>query len=275
MVRDIAFVRPSTKKKKALASSPSTPASKLPRTAMTSPNQQRNSDAFSSPSTPTRKLPHTSMTSPNQQRNSDAFSSPPTTPSRKAKLKSIPPPTKAELDECYASLDRCEQKPAILRVLDDYAKNFIPVSRDSRFPRALGYLYNPDTLELGYLDLLTECERVYSTVQVTDEQIELVEKSSRDQANCHLWFHQRTGRVTASIFKAACCTNPAMPAQSLVKRFVIQKHIAFLLQQLGWYGCEHEDKARKAFIEKFTQDSGTKTSPVEKQVYTSAQNIHS
>ncbi|XP_072034297.1 uncharacterized protein [Amphiura filiformis] len=90
MVRDIAFVRPSTKKKKALASSPSTPASKLPRTAMTSPNQQRNSDAFSSPSTPTRKLPHTSMTSPNQQRNSDAFSSPPTTPSRKAKLKSIP-----------------------------------------------------------------------------------------------------------------------------------------------------------------------------------------
>ena len=53
---------------------------------------------------------------------------------------------------------------------------------------------------------------------MTAEQAALLESSTRDQAQCKLWHQHRVGRVTASLFKSAVKTNPAMPSQSLIKR---------------------------------------------------------
>ncbi len=59
---------------------------------------------------------------------------------------------------------------------------------------------------------------IFKSIQVTAEQSRQVEASTRDQAACRLWYQQRTGSVTASIFKQAAKTNPAMSSPSLIKR---------------------------------------------------------
>lgn len=53
--------------------------------------------------------------------------------------------------------------------------------------------------------------------QITDE-ISAVEAATRRQSNSKVWFLQRAGRITASNFKSAARTNPAMPAPSLIKK---------------------------------------------------------
>ena len=85
---------------------------------------------------------------------------------RKTKCSTIPAPTQAELDACYAKLFSCDKKPAVLRVLDNYADQFIPLSRNPTYPKSLSYLYNPATLDMDYLQLLEECERVFADVKV-------------------------------------------------------------------------------------------------------------
>ena len=90
--------------------------------------------------------------------------SPLSAPSKKKEP--TPQPTQSELDTFYAQLNNSSPKPAILRVIDGYAENFIPMSRNPKYPRSLSYLYNPDTLDYGYLQLLDECEHVYTSLQV-------------------------------------------------------------------------------------------------------------
>ncbi len=70
------------------------------------------------------------------------------------------------MDACYTALYNTNQKPALLRVIDNYADKFVPISRDPKYPQSLSYLYDPKTLDYGYLELLEECERVYSSMQV-------------------------------------------------------------------------------------------------------------
>ena len=47
-------------------------------------------------------------------------------------------------------------------------------------------LYQPEYLGLKFTDLLTVCELV--EIQVTAEMADMVEKETRKQSNCKLWF---------------------------------------------------------------------------------------
>ena len=67
----------------------------------------------------------------------------------------------------FATLNLAEKKPGILRVLDDYAANFIPISQQPQFPSPLGNLFDPDTYGIGYLDLLERCESAFDKIVVS------------------------------------------------------------------------------------------------------------
>lgn len=67
----------------------------------------------------------------------------------------------------FAALNLAEKKPGILRVLDDYASNFIPVSQQPQFPSPLDNLFDPDTYGIGYLDLLEKCESTFDQIRVS------------------------------------------------------------------------------------------------------------
>lgn len=57
-------------------------------------------------------------------------------------------------------------------------------------------------------------------IAYSDQDIELMEKMTKSQANSLLWFELRAGRITASNFKLVCATKINKPAISTIKKFV-------------------------------------------------------
>ena len=52
-------------------------------------------------------------------------------------------------------------------------------------------------------------------IEVSLEQVTLMEKATNGQARNKLWFYQREGRITASNIKAALRTSHIMPVSKL------------------------------------------------------------
>ena len=81
-------------------------------------------------------------------------------------VKVIPPPTGPELESFYKSIAQAKDKPAILKITQPFAESFVPQLSLPTIPQPITQLYNPATLEMGYHDLLKECERVFHTIEV-------------------------------------------------------------------------------------------------------------
>ena len=79
---------------------------------------------------------------------------------------------------------------------------------------SLSQLFKAEYLRMNYGELLKEGEKC--TITVTTEEAKVVEQQTRGQAKSRLWFRMRTGRITASQFKAICHTDVNSP--SLYKR---------------------------------------------------------
>ena len=118
-----------------------------------------------------------------------------------------------------------------------YAKEFVPRLSNAKFPNPITELYNPKMLSSDYIQLLTECEKVFEEIkvihnrnrklaimdmhynfQITKDEITVVEKETRGQSSKKSWFTFRSGRLTASLIRCATKTSHAMPSQSLIKR---------------------------------------------------------
>lgn len=79
---------------------------------------------------------------------------------------------------------------------------------------------------------------VKTEVSVSHDQAVAAERNTRDQAGSRLWFHMRTGRVTASRFKSACRTDPANPSVSLIMNICHPEVFRFQTAATEW-GCQH------------------------------------
>ena len=64
-----------------------------------------------------------------------------------------------------------------------------------------------------------------------------------------MWHDQPAGRITASILKAACHTDPGQPSLSLIKAICYPHSVKFSTSATKW-GCEHEKAALQEY-EKF------------------------
>ena len=80
------------------------------------------------------------------------------------------------------------------------------------------------------------------TVSITEEQASLVESKTRLQSISRLCLRMRTGRVTASRFKAVCQSNLAQPSHSLVMALCHPEIAKFKSSATNW-GCKHEKTA--------------------------------
>ncbi len=63
----------------------------------------------------------------------------------------------------------------------------------------------------------------------------------------NLWFKYRAGRVTASKMKSVCHSDPASPAQSLIKAICYPEAFKFITAATSW-GCKHEKSARDTYV---------------------------
>ena len=87
-----------------------------------------------------------------------------------------------------------------------------------------------------------------SIYNINAKQQLAVEEKTRKQASSRLWFRMRAGRVTASKFKAACCTNPSKPSHSLIMSICHPELVKFSNEATKW-GCSHEVTAKEAYYQ--------------------------
>ena len=106
-------------------------------------------------------------------------------------------------------------------------------------------LYQPQNEELTYSELLEVCKQVM--ISVDNEDVTKIEMFTRDQNKSSAWYTQRAGRITASIMKSVCVSDPGNPAQSIIKRVCYPDSTKFKTAATAW-GCEHESSARVAYI---------------------------
>jgi hypothetical protein len=78
-----------------------------------------------------------------------------------------------------------------------------------------------------------------------DDQAREIERSTRDQRNCPLWFNVRRHRITASFFGCVTSRKPTTPPDSLVMR-IIQP--IFFSKPATTYGVEKEECAAKEYM---------------------------
>lgn len=150
-------------------------------------------------------------------------------------------PAAAELDSFYSQL-AVVGKPVILSLTPGYSEPYIPLYCKGVLPKPLTSFFDIKSIELTYPELLTKCEDFFNSYTITPAQLTAVEVNTRDQSNSKIWFDQRSGRVTASKFRQACCTSLAQPAQSLIKAICYPKSASFKSAATSW-GCEHEEHA--------------------------------
>ena len=164
-------------------------------------------------------------------------------------------PSEQEVEELFASLSKCKTKPAILTLVAPYADNYVPKSLNENLPPCLSQLYNVDAILMNYGELLKHCE-MYD-IEVTQEQADAVEASTKSQSKSPLWFNMRSGRITASRFKAVSCTSTASPSISLIMSICHTEMNKFRT------ACEHDEEARRKYSQTmslshrdFVDDSG-------------------
>ena len=151
------------------------------------------------------------------------------------------PPSKEEMDQLYAKLNQCKIKAAALSLIGPFADQFIDQSRSVP---VVSELFHTDNLNLGYSELLAKCIQVQ--LNISADQIKLVEETTRAQSKGTAFFKHRAGRIGASISGAVLHTNLSLPSQSLIKT-ICYPSLYKLNTTAVKHGCKHEDAAIQAY----------------------------
>lgn len=109
-------------------------------------------------------------------------------------------------------------------------------------PLSLSELYSTGFDEYGLDDL----RNVIIDFSITEEEQVTVQVKSVEQNKSHLLFKFRAGRITASQFRAACCTSHEKPSLSLLKGICYPAAVLFKTTATD-YGLKHEDIARREY----------------------------
>ena len=155
-----------------------------------------------------------------------------------------------EMNNLYSNISKSKTKPGILSLVPEFSDMYVPLTSLPEFPHPLPSLYDPNNLKLRYHELLEKCEAI--CVEVTQNMAVTVEKASREQYKTG----NRAGRITASKMKAVCHTNPANPAQGLIKQVCYPQTYNFTSKQTSW-GCTHEKAARDRYEKRMKETHTT------------------
>ena len=135
-------------------------------------------------------------------------------------------------------------KPVICSIVSPLSDDFKHISPVNNLPPCLKDLYQAQNEELTYSELIAVCEQTKLTI--TEEEVAIIEATTRNQAKNTAWFNQRAGRITASVMKSVCATDSGNPAQSVIQRICYPDENKFFSQATKW-GCEHESLAKTAY----------------------------
>ena len=153
-------------------------------------------------------------------------------------------PSQEDLCQLFSALAVSSSKPAILALVEPHCESYVPSSLSGGLPIILSTLYNSEFLSLNYSELLLKASEC--VISVTPEQADLGENLTRGQNKSRLWSRMRSGRITASRLKDACCTDPAKPTETIISSICHPELSEFKTAATTW-GCDHESVARNKY----------------------------
>ena len=153
-------------------------------------------------------------------------------------------PSQEDLCQLFSALAVSSSKPAILALVEPHCESYVPSSLSGGLPIILSTLYNSEFLSLNYSELLLKASEC--VISVTPEQADLGENLTRGQNKSRLWSRMRSGRITASRLKDACCTDPAKPTETLISSICHPELSKFKTAATTW-GNDRESVARNKY----------------------------
>uniref|UniRef100_A0A8C4QFE3 YqaJ viral recombinase domain-containing protein n=1 Tax=Eptatretus burgeri TaxID=7764 RepID=A0A8C4QFE3_EPTBU len=76
-----------------------------------------------------------------------------------------------------------------------------------------------------------------------------IERETKNQRMCNSWFEYKSGRITASCFKAASRADPTDPSLSLIKQICYPGTFNLSTSATRWT-CQHQEMARMSYDER-------------------------
>ena len=135
---------------------------------------------------------------------------------------------------------------AILRITPGFCERFIPSVAEIRM--ALFNFYHEKYEQLLYHELIDAHVNEYMKININTDEVQLIEKKTRDESNSELWYRAGSGVITASKFRACCHTNIAEPSKSLIMNICYPSKSRFSTEAID-YGSIHEKVARDILTE--------------------------
>ena len=85
-------------------------------------------------------------------------------------------------------------------------------------------------------------------ININTNEVQLIEKKTREQFGAELWYKAGSGVITASKFRACCHTDIAEPSKNLIINICYPSKSRFSTKATD-YGSKHEKVARGILIE--------------------------
>ena len=118
-----------------------------------------------------------------------------------------------------------------------------------KLPSSLLSLRSSKYSNMSPHELLGACQRVFDSLSVSIEEATYLEESTRLQSHSPLWFHHRTGRITASMFKRVKQASILKPPTSLIKMIMQETKVdSSKVPALHW-GISNEAQARREYLD--------------------------
>ena len=114
---------------------------------------------------------------------------------------------------------------------------------ESNLPQPLTALYSGEYATLTKHQLKEKCSQLAKELQVTPEQCKELEKVTRNQSICPLWFEHRKGRITASKAHSVLKRKESTPPDNLLKSIMgLKAYDLCKIKPIRW-GIDNEEKA--------------------------------
>lgn len=135
----------------------------------------------------------------------------------------------------FETLSKNCPRSAALMAREPYYKDFIPKS--SILPKTVLEYRTPETLQLPPKELGELCQD-FQLEELTQSQVQAVERATQSQSASKIWFRQRAGRITASKLKQVVKTDPQQPSKSLIKALCYPEAYRFTTAATRYLGFD-------------------------------------
>ena len=171
-------------------------------------------------------------------------------------------PNVPHLSLVHHTLDHVHEQNENVSLISPHLGNYPSIFGDEHFddqpqfntsmlPLPLTELYSEEYRHIMCNQSLSErAKEIFRFLSFTQEDCDIIEKSTRLQRKCLEWHKQRKGRLTASVFHDVMVKKSQTNCESLVKKFLIKKDISHI-PAIKW-GIDHESDGRTEYIRQMT-----------------------